>query len=105
MNLQKVKCFAFAQPHNSTRSSSSSSTTSIKCTQLTKSRSRERRSNYLPLRMKARVDNPIHVQIQIIELHAIRVRPSHIDGIYDAILILPRLFLYHIGNRQRVSIG
>ena len=56
--------------------------------------------NYLAVGMKTRVNDPIHVQVKIIKLHAVRVR----SGDINLSPTLRRLFFDHVHNGQMVPI-
>ena len=56
---------------------------------------------YLAVGMETRMDDTVHVQVQVIELHAIGIRFRDIDaGVAGGGFIF-----HHIGNRERISVG
>lgn len=55
--------------------------------------------------MKTGVDYSVHIQVQVVELHAIRVRFRNVNGNKHPIRVLLGLFLHHVRNREWVPIG
>lgn len=54
--------------------------------------------------MKTGMYNAVHVQVQVIELIAIRVGSRNVDWSGHAIWVLLRLFLHHVGDGEWVAI-
>lgn len=60
---------------------------------------------YLALRVKTGVNDAVHVQVQIVELHAIWIRFRRINGQRNAIIADGGKFLHYIGDRERVAVS
>lgn len=54
--------------------------------------------------MKTGMDNPVHVEVQVIEFQAVRVRSRNVNWYRDAIRALPRLLFYDVDYGPRVPI-
>lgn len=59
----------------------------------------------LAIGVKTRVNNAVHVEVEVVELHAVGVRFRNVDGRRNAIGVLVGLFLDDFGDRKRVPIG
>lgn len=51
------------------------------------------------------MDDPVHVEVQVVELHPVRVGPRGVDRPGDAAGVDERLLLDDVGDRARVPIG
>ncbi|RWW35014.1 hypothetical protein BHE74_00035410 [Ensete ventricosum] len=55
--------------------------------------------------VEARVDDAVHVQVEIVEFEAVRVRLGEIQGKGGTAHALSGLLLDHVRDRERVAIG
>ena len=62
--------------------------------------SKVKRSMYLAVRMKTGMNDAVHVQVQVVELHAIRIRFRNINSAVAAGGVL----LHNVDDRERVPI-
>lgn len=51
------------------------------------------------------MNNPVHVQVQVVELHAVRVRSRDVDGHRDPGRVDAGLFLDDVNDCSRVPVG
>lgn len=50
------------------------------------------------------MDDPVHVEVEVVEFEPVRVRPPQIDGDEDPSVDLHGLLLDHVRDRERVPI-
>ena len=59
----------------------------------------------LAVRVKTRVNDAVHVQVQVVELHAVGIRFRRVDWKRNAVVADGGVFLDDIGDGERVPVG